>query len=460
MLLKNGLLVLENGSRKGDLRIRGTSIAQLGEQLQPELNEAVLDLSGKVILPGGVDGHTHFDLDLGNVRATDDFFTGTVAAACGGTTTIIDHMAFGPKGGTITQQVKAYHCLAAGKAVVDYGFHGVIDHVDAAVCQEMKTLIADGITSYKFYLTYDGKISDYEVMKLMDFAADSKILLAVHAENDGAIAYLREQYAALKPSAPMYHAKSRPPESEADAVSRMILFAQMANHPPLYFVHLSTALGLKLIREARRRGSNNLFAETCPQYLLLDDSCYQKPDGLKYIMSPPLRAPKHVTALWEGIERNDIDVIATDHCPFFYQREKQFGKDDFTKAPGGVPGVELRLPLMFSEVAKGRLTLEKLVTRCCCAPARLFGIYPQKGVIAVGSDADLVVIDPTLTKTITTAMLHENSDYTPYEGMTLKGLPILTFLRGEIIVSQGEFIGVKGGGRYLKRGMPMLTRLT
>lgn len=460
MLLKNGFAATEDGGRKIDIRIEGEIIRELGASFSPREGEEVIDASGKIILPGGVDVHTHMDLDLGSVRATDDFYTGTVAAACGGTTTIVDHMAFGPKGCPIRSQVEAYHRLAEGKAVIDYGFHGVTDHVDGAVLAEMEELIGEGITSHKIYLTYGGKISDGEALMLMERAAELGVMIAVHPENDGAVGYLREKYLKAGKTAPIYHARSRPAECEAEAVGRMAMFARMANHAPLYIVHISSGAALGVVRAVRQWGQRNLFAETCPQYLLLDETRYLEPDGLKYVMSPPLRGPRDNEDLWGGIRSGDIDTIATDHCPFFYGREKQLGRDDFSKAPGGAPGVEARIPLMFSQIAAGRLTLGGLVSLCCANPARLFGLYPRKGVIAEGSDADLVLIDPSKEVTLSHAMLHENTDYTPYEGMPLSGYPVTTLSRGEIIVSGGRFLGAKGRGRFLKRGMPDLTLRT
>jgi len=456
MLLKNGLLVFEEGSKKGDIRMDGTLIKDVGTGLIPYEGEEVLDLEGKTVLPGGVDVHTHMDLDLVTVRATDDFYTGTVAAACGGTTTIVDHMAFGAKGFTIRSQVEAYHHLANGKAVIDYSFHGVTDRVDDSVIAEMKSLINDGITSHKCYLTYGGKITDYEAMKVMSFAAEHGVMIAIHHENDGMIAYLKEQYLSKGETAPIFHAKSRPPECEAEAVARMAFFAKTAGDAPLYVVHLSAARSLDIVREARQKGQKHIFVETCPQYLFLDESKYLEQDGLKYIMSPPLRSSDNCTALWKGILSNEIETIGTDHCPFFYNNEKQWGKDDFSKAPGGAPGVELRIPLMYSQVAAGKLTLEKMVTLCCGNPARLFGMYPKKGVIAVGSDADLAVIDPNVKGSVTFDMLHENTDYTPYEGLPLSGYPVITFSRGEMIVKDRQFIGSKGRGLFIRRGMPDL----
>jgi len=454
--VKDGLIAGEKGTRREDIRIDGELITEIGASLSPRGNETVIDAGGKLILPGGVDVHTHMDLDLGSIRATDDFYTGTVAAACGGTTSIVDHMAFGPRGCSIKHQVDAYHRLAEGKAVVDYGFHGVMDHVDDAILDEVETLIGEGITSHKFYLTYAGKVTDHEIIRLMERASELGIMLAVHSENDGSITWLREKYSARGNTAPIYHAMSRPPESEAEAVGRMAWLAGMAGDTPLYIVHLSGKLGLECIRAARARGQQNLFAETCPQYLLLDESLYLRDDGLKYIMSPPLRPHENREALWDGVRDGNINVVATDHCPFFFEKEKQLGKDDFTKTPGGAPGVEARIPLMFAETVAGRLPIERLVTLCCANPARLFGMYPKKGVIAVGSDADLALIDPDYKAALTFDMLHENCDYTPYEGLPLNGYPVMTISRGEVIVRDGCYIGDKGRGRFLKRGLPDL----
>ena len=456
MLIINGLVAGEEGARESDIRIEGEIISEIGPSLSPREDEPVVDAAGKTVLPGGVDVHTHFDLDLGAVRATDDFYTGTVAAACGGTTTIVDHMAFGPRGCSIRRQADVYHRLAGGKAVVDYGFHGVMDHVDAGILDEIGQLAREGITSHKFYLTYGGKISDAEVLSLMERAGGLGVLLAVHAENDGAITHLRDKFRAAGKTAPIYHARSRPAESEAEAVGRVAMLAAMAGGAPVYIVHLSGGLGLDTVRAARARGQKNLFVETCPQYLLLDESMYMREDGLKYIMSPPLRTGKDREALWEGLRGGDIDVVGTDHCPFFYGREKQLGKGDFTLAPGGAPGVEARVPLMFSKVAEGELSLGRMVRLCCAEPARLFGLYPKKGVIAAGSDADIVLIDPSIRTALTFEMLHENTDYTPYEGMPLSGYPVMTISRGEIIVENGRFLGQKGRGRFLKRGLPAL----
>jgi len=456
MLLANGLIAAEEGAYTGDIRIHGEIIEEIGASLPPRDGERVIDAAGKIVLPGGVDVHTHMALELDRLRATDDFYTGTLAAAFGGTTTIVDHMAFGPKGCTIRHQIEKYQKLAQSKAVIDYGFHGVFDHVDDAILSEIGALASEGITSHKFYLTYGGKLEDSEILQLMDYTSELGVMLAVHAENDAMIRHLRGKYLAQGKTAPIYHARSRPRECEAEAVGRVALFAAMAGDAPLYVVHLSTGLGLDILRAARRGGQKNLFIETCPQYLFLDESMYHRKDGLKFIMSPPLREEKDCHALFQGVLKGDIDTIGTDHCPFFYGREKQLGKDDFSKAPGGIPGVEARIPLLFSQVRAGRLPLEKMVSVCCANPARLFGMYPQKGVIAVGSDADIVVIDPDIKQTLRFDMLHENTDYTPYEGMPLTGYPVMTISRGEVIVQNGYFTGQKGRGKFLKRALPDL----
>lgn len=457
MLIKNAMIVAENGTYTGDLRTDGELFAGLGASLEPRGGEEILDLTGKLVLPGGVDVHTHMDLDVGFARATDDFYTGTVAAACGGTTTIVDHMAFGPKGFAITSQLEKYHRLAEGKAVIDYGFHGVLDHVDGDILRELGELAKDGVTSHKFYLTYDGRLSDGEAFALMRAAAELGVMLAVHPENDGVVTLLRRELSHSGKTAPIYHARSRPAECEAEAINRMILFARMAGGAPLYIVHLTSGLGLGFIKAARAAGQHNLFAETCPQYLLLDESRYLEPDGLKYVMSPPLRTKSDNAALWRGLQDGDIQTVATDHCPFFYNKEKQMGRDDFTKTPNGVPGVEARLALMYSEgVMGGKITIERMIELCCTKPAKLFGLYPKKGVIRIGSDADFVVLDPEKRLKLTKDMLHENCDYTPYEGFEIKGWPVMTASRGEIVAKDGDFVGTKGRGRFIKRGLPEL----
>lgn len=458
MLIKNATLVSAEQTIQGDLLIQNGQIAQIAESIDMP-NEEIIDATGKIVMPGGVDVHTHFDLDVGIARATDSFYTGTVAAACGGTTTIVDHMGFGPKDCALDHQVKVYHEMADGQAVIDYGFHGVIQHVNEEILDQMGELIREGITSYKVYLTYDGKINDREAFEVLRRSKELGIMVTVHPENDGVVNYLRQYYSTHGMTSPKYHPLSRPAECEAEAINRMILFARMADDAPLYIVHLTNALGLEFAEMARRDGQENLYLETCPQYLFLDDSCYDLPnnEGLKYILSPPIRKKSDNAALWKGIEDGAIQTVATDHCPFFFSKEKQYGKDDFTKCPNGAPGVETRMILLFSEgVMKKRISLNRYAEICCANPSKLFGMYPNKGTLDIGSDADLIIIDPEQTTTITEANLHENVDYTLYEGMQLQGKITMTILRGNIIVENGEFLGKKGDGQFLIRQKPLL----
>jgi len=456
MLIKHGIVVTEGFVGIADLRIEGELIREIAPSLEALPGEEVIDATGKVVLPGGVDVHTHMSLDLGHVVATDDFYTGTVAAACGGTTTIVDHMGFGSTGSSILHQVRHYQDMARDKAVIDFSVHGVTNRVDPDILVEMESLIAEGVTSHKVYTTYGGKMPDREIFELLEQTAKLGVMICVHPENDGIVTYLREKFVREGKLSPMYHPLSRPPEAEADAIHRIALMAHLAGDAPLYIVHLTCALGLELIRGRRERGQGRLFAETCPQYLVLDDSLYQRPDGLKYIMSPPLRGRENQEVLWQGLISGEIQTVGTDHCPFFYGKEKQLGKDDFTKAPGGAPGVEARMTILFSEgVSDGRFDLRQFAEMTATNPAKLFGMYPKKGVLRPGSDADVVIFDPDRQDVITWDKLHENVDYTPYEGLAVKGVPVLTISRGKIVAKDGTFVGKAGDGQFVRRGLPI-----
>jgi len=452
LLVKGGLVVTETTEEVCDVLCSQEKVKRIGKALPAEGTE-VIDAAGKIVIPGAVDVHTHLCLDTGIATVSDDFYTGTLAAAFGGTTTIVDHPGFGPAGCTLDHQIKKYHALAEGKAVIDYGFHGVIQHVDDDVLAMMGTLTDEGITSFKVYTTYGFKLSDDEIYRVLERAGELGTLIAVHPENDGVVNYLREKFRSEGKLSPRYHPLSRPAECEAEAVSRMILLAKMAHDAPLYIVHLTNALALGFIQSARKRGQKNLHAETCPQYLLLDEGLYDLPgmEGLKFLMCPPLRSASDREALWRGLA-SDIDTIATDHCPFFFESQKVMGKDDFTKCPSGAPGIEERVPLVFSEgVAKKRLTLRRFTELCCSAPAKLFGLYPQKGVIKEGSDADLVIIDPEKRIVLGRDKLHSNVDYSAYEGFEVRGYPVCTISRGDVIIRDGTFSGRAGRGRLIKR---------
>lgn len=454
MLIRDGWVVLPGGVKKADVLIRDGVIAGVGEGFS---DDEVLDASGKYVLPGGIDVHTHMDLDVGIARAQDDFYTGTVAAACGGTTTIVDHPGFGPAGCGLEHQIELYHRLAEGKAVIDYSFHGVIQHVDEDVLGKMKTLADEGITSFKIYMTYDYKIGDADIYAVLKRAKELGVLIAVHPENDGVLTRRRAEFRAAGMTAPIYHERSRPQECEAEAIGRACMISAVAGDAPLYIVHLSNHLGMEMIRLARENGLKNIFAETCPQYLVLDDSYYMREDGIKYILSPPLRNKKNNALLWEDIRSGDIQTVATDHCPFDYTLKTRLGGKDFTKCPSGLPGVELRFAMLFSEgVLKKKISPERFLKVSSENPAKLFGLYPKKGVIAPGSDADIAVIDPDARHRIAHAQLHERVDYTPYEGMELLCRVETVISRGDVIVRENEYIGDTGRGRFIKRGKPDL----
>lgn len=454
LLVKNGTIATASDVYKGDIYIENGIIKEIGLNLNKDA-EKIIDAEGKYVIPGGVDVHTHFNLDVGIAVANDDFYTGTIAAACGGTTTIVDHMGFGPKGCNLKHQVDVYHGYADGKAVIDYSFHGVIQSIDENILKEIESIVNDeGISSFKIYLTYDYMINDEDALKVLKKLKELNGVMTVHCENHGSIKYLREKFVEEGLKAPKFHPLSRPVESEGEAVNRMINIAEIAGEGPLYVVHLSSKLGLSYIKLARERGQK-VYAETCPQYLVLEDSLYDLPnnEGLKYIMSPPLRKKEDSEALWKGIKDGYIQTIATDHCPFAFNKDKQMGKDDFTKCPNGAPGVEERIPLIFSEgVMKDRISINKFVDVCSTKPAKIFGLYPKKGTIQVGSDGDLVIIDPNKEVILSSKNLHSNVDYSAYEGIKVKGYPIYTISKGKVIVKDNKFIGNMGDGKFIKRG--------
>lgn len=451
-LIKGGTLVDSLGEYRLDLLIDNGKIAGVGSSLPQEAATEIIDASGLYVMPGGVDVHTHFNIDTGNARSCDDFFSGTRAAACGGTTTIIDHMGFGPEGCSLHHQLEAYHAYARDKAVIDYSFHGVIQKIDDDILKEMHSMVhQEGISSFKLYLTYRYKLDDTQVLRALQQLRQVGALATVHPENDAAIALRRAEFLSAGKRSAMYHALSRPLACEAEAISRMINLAQLAGNAPLYIVHLTNGLGLDYIRLAKQAGQP-VWVETCPQYLLLDETYYQREDALKYILSPPLRARAEADKLWVGIADNSIDVLATDHCSFPYQQRLAVGRDDFSRCPNGLPGVENRMLLLFSEgVMSGRISLSRFVELTSSRPAQLFGLWPQKGSLQLGADADLVLFDPRLSTTIKHQHLHDNADYSPYEGFVCQGALVMTLSCGNIIAHCGQFTGKAGQGRFLAR---------
>mgnify|MGYP003363739903 CR=1 FL=1 len=450
-IIKHGRIVSPSETYEADILIDGETISCIGRDLE-DAGAHIIDARGKYVIPGGVDVHTHMDLQAGRSRAVDDFYDGTVAAACGGTTSIVDHMAFGPKGCTLHYQLDEYHRLADGKAVIDYGFHGTAQHLNKEILDELEEMVKDGVPSVKVYLTYDFRLNDAEVLQVLKRMKELGGVTAFHCENHEVVDYYRKKFVSEGNTAPIYHAKSRPNSAEAEAVARVLNLAHLAGDAPVYIVHLSTREGLEAVVDARRKGQKNIYVETCPQYLTLTEDKYLDEDGLKYVMSPPLRSEEDCSRLWEGLASGDIQVVGTDHCPFNYGREKQLGKDDFTKCPNGAPGVEERIPLLFSEgVMKGRISVNRFVETMCTNPARIYGLYPQKGILQPGSDGDLVLIDPEAEYVITHDRMHSAVDYTAYEGFKVRGEVSLVMQRGRIVAENNQFKGERGAGRFIVR---------
>lgn len=451
LLIKNGIVVNADGQAKQDLLIENGLVSQLADVISVEQPCEIIDAEGCYVMPGGIDVHTHFNIDTGLARSCDDFFSGTRAAACGGTTTIVDHMGFGPAGCRLHHQLEAYHGYAADKAVIDYSFHGVIQHINRAILDEIPTMVEAGISSFKLYLTYQYKLNDDEVLQAMRQLQRAGALTTVHPENDAAIAQKRAEFLAAGKTAARYHALSRPLECEAEAIARVINLAQLAGNAPLYIVHLSNGLGLDYLRLARRR-QQPVWVETCPQYLLLNERCYLRDDALQFVLSPPLRNASHNDALWCGITDGAIDVVATDHCAFSMAQRQQISDGDFSRCPNGLPGVENRLLLLFSHgVMSGRISPQRFVALTSATPARLFGLWPRKGVLAPGADADVVIIDPEPVTTIRHDQLHDNADYSPWEGFVCQGAIRQTLSRGRVIFNNGSFTGSAGQGRFIHR---------
>ena len=439
-----------SGAFRADLRLEGEAIDAVGFGLARPGDE-VVDLSGRLLLPGGVDVHTHFDLPLATMSSADDFASGTAAALLGGTTTLVDY-ATAFRGESPSQGIAAWHERARGRAFCDYGFHLALTEWNEAISEALADVVADGISSFKLYMAYRGslQVDDGALYRAACRIGELGGLLCVHCENGDLIAERSADLVASGVTGPEGHLRSRPPLVEAEAVGRMIAIAELASCP-LYVVHVSTARAMEAIVAARR--SRRLFAETCPQYLLLDESRYEEGglEGAAFVLSPPLRPRGNGEALWGHLARGDIDVVATDHCSFTLA-QKAVGLDDFRLIPNGLPGVEHRMSLLYSEgVATGRLRMERLVETCCTAPARLFGLYPRKGTLAPGGDGDVVVVDPQAEWTLASSNQHHRVDYTPYEGVRLRGRIESVYLRGRKAVEGGRLLDGTPRGLYLRR---------
>jgi dihydropyrimidinase len=464
-LITNGTVVNAAGSYQADVLIDGETIAAVGAVapgggLARSLASALtgsgvdqrIDATGKYVIPGAIDVHTHMELPFGGTFAKDTFETGTRAAAFGGTTTIID-FAVQSRGKSLREGLDAWHAKAQGNAVIDYGFHMIMSDVTDDTLAEMDQLVTEGVTDFKLFTAYPGVFfsDDGAIFRAMQRTARNGGLILMHAENGPAIDVVAADLVAAGTTDPIGHGLARYPIFEGEATNRVIRLAEAAG-VPVYIVHLSARDALHAVREARDRGAN-AFAETCPQYLFLSlDDMGDGFNGAKFVCSPPLRTADHQDELWTGLVKDDLQVISTDHCPFDFHDQKQLGQGDFRKIPNGLPGVEDRLDLVHDGgVVGGRISKERWVEICSAAPARLFGLEGRKGVVAPGADADVVVYDPNRTHTISAETHHMNVDYSCYEGREVTGGSDVVLSRGDVIVDHGEWKGSAGRGRFLKR---------
>jgi dihydropyrimidinase len=452
LLIKNGKVVTATDEYVADIYVEGEKVKAIGQALDHSADK-IIDAKGCYVFPGGIDPHTHMELPFMGTKSSDTFESGTLAGLHGGTTTIID-FAIQTQGDTLNSAFNRWMEMAKGNAVGDFSFHVAVTDFNPTTKAEIEKLVKDqGVTSFKTFMAYKGAlmVDDRQMVQLMAETGKYGAMVTTHAENGDMIDNLVQEAKANKNTSPKYHALTRPPVCEAEATGRFIDMAYAGKHP-CYVVHMTAADSLERVKNATRR-NQKVNVETCVQYLLLDDSVYEKPgfEGAKYVMSPPLRKKADQEALWAGIRQNLVHTVATDHCPFCMD-QKEMGKDDFSKIPNGAPGVEHRMELMYSEgVEKGRISLNKFVDTTSTAAAKIFGLFPQKGTTAVGSDADMVIFDPRVEHTLSAKTHHMNCDYSAYEGWKVKGKTRDTVLRGKVVIENGEANVDKGYGKYLKR---------
>ena len=452
-LITNGTVVTATDSYVADVAVSGGSIVAVGKNLPRDNTRQIIDATGKYVMPGGIDVHTHLDMPFGGTTSSDDFESGTKAAAFGGTTTLID-FAIQYKGQELRQAFDTWMKKAEGKAACDYAFHCIITDLPDSRLPEIKSLVSEGVTSFKLFMAYPGvfMLDDATIFKTFQATAKLGAMVCMHAENGGAIDVIVKQALAEGKTAPKYHALTRPTTAEAEATARAIALAEMA-HAPVYIVHLSCNDALEKVREARDRGLP-VHAETCPQYLYLSLENFDVPgfEGAKYVFTPPLREKWHQQKLWAGLKQNALEVVSTDHCPFCFKEQKELGKDDFTKIPNGGPGIEHRLSLVYSGgVGGGRFSVNRFVELVSTTPAKLFGLYPRKGTIAAGADADIVVFDSRRKHKISAKTHHMRVDYSMFEGIEVTGVPDTVMSRGEVIVQGDKFLGKTGRGQFVRR---------
>lgn len=452
IVISGGTVVTASDTYTADVAISGEKVVAIGQDLAKDATR-VIDAKGKYVIPGGIDVHTHLDMPFGGTTSADDFFTGTRAAAFGGTTSIVD-FAIQYKGQALRTGLDAWHQKAEGKATIDYGFHMIMTDVNESTMAEMDALCKEGVTSFKLFMAYPGvfMLDDASIFQALQRTGENGGLICMHAENGGVIDVLVKQALAKGYKEPKWHALTRPLRAEGEATHRAIALAEMAG-VPIYIVHLSAAEAMHHIRAARDRGVP-AYAETCPQYLFLSEDDYDEPNfgGAKYVMSPPLRPRGNEQDLWRGLSLGDLQMISTDHCPFCMKEQKELGKDDFSKIPNGAPGIETRMSLVYDGgVRTGRISMNRFVELTATAPAKLFGMYPRKGSITIGGDADIVVFDPEKKVTLRAETLHMKVDYNPYEGRLVQGAPEVVLSRGKVIVDGENFLGKAGDGKFIKR---------
>jgi len=453
-LITNGTIVTGEASYGADVLIDGETIARIGRDVAgagTTIDETI-DATGRYVIPGAIDVHTHMELPFGGTFAKDTFESGSRAAAFGGTTCIID-FAVQPRAGSLREGLDAWHAKAEGNTVIDYGFHMIMSDVNDGSLAEMDTLVAEGVPDFKLFTAYPGVFysDDGSIFRAMQRTAGNGGLIMMHAENGLAIDVVAADEVAAGHTDPYYHGVARYPIFEGEATNRVIRLAEAAG-VPVYIVHLSARDALDEVRHARDRGAM-AFAETCPQYLFLSlDDMGNGFEGAKFVCSPPLRPADHQAELWKGLIKDDLQVVSTDHCPFDFHGQKELGRGDFRKVPNGLPGVEDRVDLIHDGgVVAGRFTPERWVEVVSTAPARMFGLYPRKGSVSVGADADLVIYDPNAKRTISAATHHMDVDYSCYEGRVVQGRSDIVLSRGTVIVRDGAFTGRKGHGRFVKR---------
>ncbi len=452
LLIKNGCIITAEQDYTADIFIEKDKITTIGTSLNIHADK-IIDAKGKYVIPGGIDVHTHLDMPFGGTTSSDDFETGTRAAAFGGTTSIVD-FATQPKGKSMREGLDIWRQKAEGKATIDYGFHMIITDLPDERIPEMDDMVAEGVTSFKLFLAYPNvlMVDDATIFKALKQSSKNGGLVCMHAENGMVIDSIVKETVAKGNLSPLYHALSRPAAAEGESTNRAIALAEMAG-TPIYIVHLTCNDALEKVIVARDKGQR-VFAETCPQYLYLSIEDIAKPnfEGAKFVFSPPVREKWNQEKLWSGLQKNDLQVVSTDHCPFNFVGQKDMGKDNFTKIPNGGPGLENRLHLMFQGgVNEKRISLNRWVEITSTNPAKIFGMYPRKGTIAPGSDADVVIWDPNKELTISAKSHHMRVDYSMFEGKKVKGDAETVISRGEVIVENKEFLGKAGRGNYIKR---------